>query len=215
VYLPAHFAEQRPEVLQALLRSQPLATLVTVGSGGLTADHIPLLYAPGSDPAAPGILRGHVARANPLWREHTPEVEVLAIFQGPQHYVSPGWYPSKAEHGKVVPTWNYCTVHAHGRLRLHHDAGWLRSLVGELTARHEAGLARPWAVEDAPADYLEKMLAQIVGIEIELSRLTGKWKTSQNQPAANRAGVIAGLDASQDAQARAMADLVRATLPPA
>jgi transcriptional regulator len=213
MYLPAHFAESRMQVLHALMRAQPLATIVALGADGLVANHIPLQVRPDADPQAPGVLRGHVARANPLWKERDPDVEVLAIFQGAQHYVSPGWYATKKETGKVVPTWNYCTVHARGPLIVHDDAAWLRELVGELTATHEAAMAQPWSIEDAPADYLQAMLANIVGIEIPITRITGKWKVSQNQPEKNRAGVIEGLDGLADAEAAAMAALVRENPP--
>ena len=205
MYLPAHFAETRTEVLHAAMRSHPLGTLVTLDAdGALQADPIPLLIEPG--PAAHGTLRGHVARANPLWRRTRTETEVLVVFQGAQSYVSPGWYPSKAEHGKVVPTWNYIVVQARGRLRAVEDAEWLHALVSRLTERHEAPRAQPWGVGDAPPDYIATMLRAIVGVEIEITDLVGKWKVSQNRSAADRAGVAAGLAAlSGDAQAAAMA----------
>jgi transcriptional regulator len=203
VYLPSHFTETRPEVLYALIQAQPLAVLVTAGAAGLDANHLPLCLA--LDAAGEATLLGHVARANPLWRFAGAELEALAIFQGPQAYVSPSWYPSKREHGKVVPTWNYVTVHAHGRLRIHDDAAWVRRLLDRLTGQMESPRAQPRAVSDAPPDYIEKMVAQVVGVELRVERLVGKWKVSQNQPAANRAGVIAGLEADGDAQAVAMA----------
>ena len=195
MYLPSHFEESRAEVLHALIRSQPLGLLVTQSDAGLQANTVPFLLDP--DPAGgPGILRAHVARANPLWRETRTDAEALVVFQGPQAYVSPGWYPSKAEHGKVVPTWNYVMVQARGALRAIDDAGWVRAFVTRLTAQHEAAQARPWAVTDAPADFIETMTRAIVGIEITLSALTGKWKVSQNRSAADRAGVASGLRAA-------------------
>jgi len=195
MYLPSHFEESRAEVLHALIRSQPLGLLVTQSDAGLQANTVPFLLDP--DPAGgPGILRAHVARANPLWRETRADAEALVVFQGPQAYVSPGWYPSKAEHGKVVPTWNYVMVQARGTLRAIDDAGWVRAFVTRLTAHHEAAQARPWAVTDAPADFIETMTRAIVGIEITLSALTGKWKVSQNRSAADRAGVASGLRAA-------------------
>jgi transcriptional regulator len=208
MYLPAHFAETRTEVLHAAIRSHPLGTLITLDAGGtLQADPIPFLVEPG--PQAHGTLRGHVARANPLWRETRFEVDALVVFQGAQSYVSPGWYPSKAEHGKVVPTWNYIVVQARGRLRAFDDAAELHSLVSRLTDRFEASRPAPWGVGDAPADYVDSMLRAIVGIEIEIGSLVGKWKVSQNRSAADRAGVVAGLHAlgaeAGDAQAAAMA----------
>jgi transcriptional regulator len=190
MYLPAHFEQNDAQALQALMRAQPLATLVTTAADGLTADHLPLEYDAGS-----GMLRGHVARANPLWR-HADGQPVLAVFSGAQAYVSPAWYPSKAATHKVVPTWNYAVVHAHGRLRAVDDAPWLRALVGRLTERFEGERAtppEPWSVTDAPEDYLEQMLRAIVGVEIRVERLLGKWKLSQNRTEADRLGVAAGL----------------------
>jgi transcriptional regulator len=215
MYLPAHFAETRIDVLHALMRAHPLATIITLSSSGLVANHIPLQLQEGGDAQGPGILRGHVARANPIWSDRVEGVEALVVFQGAQHYISPNWYASKKETGKVVPTWNYCCVHAHGHLQIHQDAAWIREQVGALTARHEAGMPRPWAVQDAPADYVQSMLGLIVGIEMAITRITGKWKVSQNQPAANRAGAIDGLggrneaDAADAANALAMAELIR------
>lgn len=193
MYLPKHFEETRSEVLHALIRARPLATLVTLASNGLEANHIPLHLV--TDSGVLGTLRGHVARANPLWRDYSSEVETLAIFHGPNSYVSPSWYPSKREHGKVVPTWNYAAVHAYGRLRTIDDPVWLGELLDTLTSQHEVFSTAPWTVSDAPADYVEKMMGAIVGIEIEITRLSGKWKLSQNQPVSNRAGVVDGLRA--------------------
>ena len=201
MYLPAHFEEKRPEVLHTLLRTHPLGLLVTLNPAGeLQANSVPFVL--DADPAGgPGILRAHVARANPLWGEASGEAggeagdrtESLVVFQGPQAYVSPSFYPSKAEHGKVVPTWNYVMVQARGRLRAIEDAAWLHAFVTRLTDRHESKRARPWAVRDAPPAYIETLLGAIVGIEIVLSALTGKWKVSENRSAADRAGVVQGL----------------------
>ena len=202
MYLPAHFEEKRPEVLHALLRTHPLGLLITQGTGGeLAANSVPFVL--DADPAGgPGILRAHVARANPLWREARGDVDSLVVFQGPQAYISPSFYPSKAEHGKVVPTWNYVMVQARGRLRAVDDAPWLRAFVTRLTDRHEAPRATPWAVTDAPEDFVATMLRAIVGIELVLTELTGKWKVSQNRSAADRAGVARGLaDAGIDFEA--------------
>jgi len=194
MYLPKHFEETRSEALHELIRTHPLGMLVTLNGAGLQANSVPFIL--DADPAGgPGILRAHVARANPLWRETRGDVEALVVFQGPQAYISPGWYASKAEHGKVVPTWNYVMVQARGTLRAVDDADWLRAFVTRLTTKHEAVQAQPWAVTDAPADYIDTMLRAIVGIEIPLTALTGKWKVSQNRPAADRAGVVAGLTA--------------------
>ena len=205
MYLPAHFEEKRPEVLHTLLRTHPLGLLVTLnGAAQLQANSVPFVL--DADPAGgPGILRAHVARANPLWRGAAGgapgATESLVVFQGPQAYVSPSFYPSKAEHGKVVPTWNYVMVQARGRLRAIEDAAWLHAFVTRLTERHESNRIRPWAVSDAPADYIETMLGAIVGIEIVLSALTGKWKVSENRSAADRAGVVQGLREDGVAQA--------------
>jgi transcriptional regulator len=183
------------------MREHPLATLVSLQAGGITADAIPLEYM-----AASHTLRGHVARANPLWREAAGQA-VLAVFNGPQAYITPSWYPSKSTTHKVVPTWNYTLVHAHGVLRVVEDAAWLHALVSGLTAHHEAPRAQPWAVSDAPDDYVQPMLRAIVGIEIPVDRLIGKWKISQNRSDADRLGVAAGL-AEGAAPAQALAELV-------
>jgi transcriptional regulator len=210
MYQVGAFREERIDVMHALMRSHRLATLVTVHDGVPEANHLPLLIDP--EPSPNGTLHGHVARANPLWRQADGQ-EVLVIFQGPQAYVTPSWYPSKRETGQVVPTWNYAVVHAYGPLIVRDDREWLRALVTRLTDQQEAGLPQPWRVADAPADYLERMLGAIVGIEIPLARLSGKWKVSQNRTAADRAGVAEGLGSQGDAQAQAMADLVAGKRP--
>jgi len=207
MYLPSHFEEHRPAVLHALVREHPLGLLVTQGSAGLCADPLPFLL--DADRGPHGTLRCHVARANPVWREADGH-DALVVFQGPQAYVSPGWYASKAATGKVVPTWNYVMLQARGRMNMIDDPAWLRRLVGELTARHEAVQAQPWGLGDAPADYIDTMLKAIVGIEIELVSLVGKWKVSQNRPAADRAGVVHALRAQAHDAALAMAQQVRA-----
>ena len=207
MYLPSHFEETRAEVLRQLIRSHPLGALVTFGADGLNANHIPFEIDP--DPAPFGTLRAHVARANPVWRETSKEVEPMVIFQGPQIYITPSWYQTKKETGKVVPTFNYIVVHAYGAMRVIEDGDWLRAFVGRLTARFEAARAQPWAVGDAPDEFISMQLRAIVGIEITLSRLIGKWKASQNRPAADRKGVVAGLlRESDDALAQAMAAAV-------
>ncbi|MGB4066256.1 MAG: FMN-binding negative transcriptional regulator [Azonexus sp.] len=192
MYLPKHFAETDVGVMHELMRAHPLATLVTQGPNGLDANHIPLHLDAAAGPN--GTLRGHVARANPLAADATVNRKILVIFKGPDSYISPSGYATKAEHGKVVPTWNYAAVHAYGELRLIDDAEWLLAQLHALTAEHEAGLPRPWAVNDAPADYIGKMLGAVVGIEISIDRLVGKWKVSQNQPAVNQASLIAALN---------------------
>lgn len=205
MYLPRHFAETRSEVLHALMRAHPFATLVTQGGTSLSADHLPLHLAAAIGPL--GALQGHVARANPLW-QHADRTEVLTIFHGPQAYVTPSWYASKRADGKAVPTWNYVVVQARGRLRVIEDPAWLRAQLETLVESHEAGFAEPWRINDAPPDYIEKMLTAIVGIEIVISEVTGKWKVSQNQPAINRAGVVAGLREQGTDNSLQMAELV-------
>jgi len=207
MYVPPHFEETRPEVLHELIRDHPLAALVTLGPEGLNANHIPLELDPGPGPL--GTLRGHVARGNPVWRDFSRDVEALAVFQGPQAYISPAWYPTKRETGKVVPTYNYVVVHAYGPMRIVEDRAWLRGFVERLTNRYEAGRAEPWKITDAPADFVEQMLGAIIGIEIPLTRLVGKWKVSQNRPAVDRDGVVTGLSALSGGDAQAMSGLVK------
>lgn len=208
MYLPKHFEQSDTAVIAQWLADHPLATLVWPAADGLSAEHLPLLWDRGAHDGALGTLRGHVARANPVWRG-AADAEVLTVFHGPQAYVTPSWYPSKAAHGKVVPTWNYVVVHLHGRLRIRDDAGWLRALVERLTQTHEASRAHHWQLADAPADYIEQMLRAIVGIEIEVIRVQAKCKASQNRAASDRAGVAAGLDSLHTDSARALAALVR------
>lgn len=206
MYIPKHFAEPRVEVLHELIRARPLASLVTLSSGGLNASHIPLHLS--QEPGPFGTLRGHVARANPVWKDIVTDVEALAIFHGPDAYITPSWYATKAETGKVVPTWNYAVAHAYGTLRVIDSASWLRAHLGALSAHNEAAFAEPWHPDDAPADFTEKLVGAIVGIEIVITRLAGKWKTSQNQPAENQAGVIRGLRATGRSDATEMAALI-------
>jgi transcriptional regulator len=198
MYLPKHFEQTDRATLMALMQERPLATLIVAAPDGPTADLIPLEF----DDAA-NTLRGHVARANPLWKR--AGAMALAVFSGPEAYVSPGWYASKREHGKVVPTWNYTMVQARGTLRAVDDAPWLRALVGRLTDRHERAQAQPWAVSDAPDDYVQQMLRAIVGIEIPLVALVGKWKVSQNRSAADREGTAQGLAATHPEMAALVA----------
>jgi transcriptional regulator len=207
MYLPKHFEETRVDVLHGLIHEHPLGALVTLTTQGLEANHIPFEVDPGPGPF--GTLRGHVARANPVWREPSRDVEALVIFQGASRYISPAWYPTKQQTAKVVPTWNYAVVHAHGTPRFIDDREWLRAFVTRLTDRHEAERPDPWHVTDAPADYIEQMLMAIVGVEIPLTRLIGKWKVSQNRPAHDRDGVVEALSREGGPVAVAMADLVR------
>lgn len=182
MYVPDHFREARPEVLHDAMRQIGFATLVT---RNLEANHMPMLL-------DGNVLRGHVARANPVWK--AGEGEALAIFLGPHAYVSPNWYPSKAATGKAVPTWNYITVHAQGRIRWMHDADWLRAHVTRLSETHEGRRADPWKVGDAPESYIETMLRGIVGFELEIARLDGKYKLTQNRDNADREAVRAAYE---------------------
>ena len=191
MYVPDFFRETRIDVLQRFVTEHPLATLIAQTPQGLTANHIPLRSQLSGEGG--GMLRGHIARANSLWRELAPDAEVLAVFMGPDSYISPRGYASKREHGKVVPTWNYATVHIKGGIRFIEDVSWLRQFVGALTDEHEAGTSEPWKVSDAPADYIEGMLRAIVGFEIKVSAITGKFKGSQNRSLADRAGVRAAM----------------------
>lgn len=213
MYIPAHFAENDQATLHALLRAQPLATWVTSIDGELVVNHLPFLLADESDPSAAngqsGVLCAHVARANPVWRALAERpTSSVAIFQGAHAYISPSWYPGKQENGKAVPTWNYAVVHAHGVPRIIEDRDWLLRHVGQLSDIHEAAQAGPWRVADAPPEYIEQLLRAIVGIEMPIARLDGKWKISQNRPAADQHGVVAGLQARGDEAARQMATLV-------
>ena len=191
MYTPAAFVEEDPKAIAALLVEHPMAQLVTMTEAGLVATPMPMLYEPTADGL--GSLVGHVARANRQWAETVSTVEALAIFTGANAYVSPNWYPAKAEHGKVVPTWNYETVHVRGVFVAHDDREWKRALVTRLTQRHESRFDMPWAVEDAPADYIESMLKAIVGIELQITSIQAKRKLSQNRSAEDIAGTIAGL----------------------
>jgi transcriptional regulator len=203
MYRPPAFREDRLEVLQALIESHRLATLVTHGPGGLLANLVPFTLDRARGER--GVLRAHLAGANEQLADLGAGAEALVIFQGAESYITPSWYPSKQEHGKVVPTWNYVVVEARGRPVVIEDAGWLRAQIGELTNAQEAARSHPWAVDDAPDAYIESQLKGIVGIEIPIDRLEGKWKVSQNRPEGDRAGVVEGLAA---AGAAAMAALV-------
>jgi len=207
MYNPATFREDRVEVMHALIRAHPLALLVTHGGSGLAASPIPFLVYP--EEGASGTLRAHIARANPHWKELAGATECLVVFQGAAGYVTPSWYATKAATHKVVPTWNYATVHAWGTPSVVDDAGWLARQLADLTRGQEQRRPRPWAVADAPADFIATQMKAIVGIEIPIARLEGKWKMSQNRDDADRAGVVAGLRAEGDPHRNlAVADLV-------
>jgi transcriptional regulator len=207
MYQPPHFREDRLEIQHGLIRAHPLGMLVTTGSTGLVANPLPFVL--DASASRLGTLKAHLSRANGQWREFDPAQEALAIFQGAEAYITPSWYETKRETGKVVPTWNYAIVQAYGRMTVVEDPAWLRRQIGELTAAQEAARPEPWAVDDAPAPFVAAQLKGIVGIEIEITRIEGKWKVSQNRPEADRRGVAAGLRALDD-EARQMADLVDA-----
>jgi transcriptional regulator len=191
MYLPVHFAELRVEVLHEAIRTSGLVTLVTSGANGLDASHVPMLI--DREPAPLGRLLGHVARANPQWHTTPSQSAALAIFLGPDAYVTPSWYPSKGEAGRVVPTWNYLAIHAHGTVRFFQDRERLLDLVTRLTDRQEQARPHPWKVSDAPEDYVDGLLKGIVGVEMTITRLEGKWKARQNRSDADRRGVAQGL----------------------
>ncbi len=186
------FEETRIDVLHALMAAHPLAAVVTFADG-LSADHIPFEIGAPTEQAPFGVLRAHVARANPMWR--LAGREVMTIFQGASGYVSPELYEDKAIHGKVVPTWNYAVVHAHGVLRAVEDPAWVFGVLERLTDRHESGRAMPWTIHDAPRDFIDKIMAAVVGIEIALVRIQGKWKMSQNRTASERVAIAADVPA--------------------
>ncbi|SIT35374.1 FMN-binding negative transcriptional regulator [Paraburkholderia piptadeniae] len=211
MYIPAHFEENRLEVLHRLITDYPLGSLVTVGPNGLDANHVPFEFDAGKGPH--GTLHAHVARANPVWQEVAERPDALVIFQGPTAYISPTWYPSKHETHHQVPTYNYMVVHAHGPIVVRDDEAFVRGLVARLTRKMEAGEPVPWKMGDAPADYISQMLGAIVGIEIEIAKLTGKWKLSQNKASADRRGAAAALNERNSDEQRAVADAMLAAPP--
>ena len=207
MYIPKSFEERDLGVLHALVAARPLGAWVVPAGGELVVNHLPFLLDASRGPR--GTLLAHVARANSVWKSLAGNAASVAIFQGPGGYISPSWYPGKAEHGRTVPTWNYAVVHAHGVPRVIDDHDWLLRHVTRLTEVHEAGAETPWRVSDAPADYIEKQLGAIVGIEIPITTLDGKWKMSQNRTMPDRLGAAAGLSARGDASSLALAALVR------
>ena len=207
MYVPKQHEEFDLSVLHALIKAHPLGTWVTQSDGELLANHIPFLI----DPARGehGTLVGHVARANPVWKSFSSTINSVVIFQGAESYITPSWYPSKHEHGKAVPTWNYAVVHGHGIPRAIENRDWLLEHLTQLTNTHEAEQALPWKVSDAPQEFTERLMQAIVGIEIPIVKLVGKWKVSQNRPEPDKIGVVAGLLNRGDSQSIAMASLVR------
>jgi transcriptional regulator len=204
MYIPKHFEETRHEALHAMIASNPLATLVTFADGQLNANHIPMIL-----DAETGILRAHIARANSLWKSFNEDLGCMAIFQGPAHYISPLYYPSKLETEKVVPTWNYAVVHVHAKLTVIDDAAWILNQITDLTSKQEAARETPWKVSDAPSDYVEKLLGALIGLELKIERIEGKWKLSQNQKPQDHQGVIDGLLQENHLSAATMAAWVK------
>ena len=207
MHVPSHFLESDQAQLQQYIRNYGFGLLILADAEGIEANHVPFHLVP-SDDGTPGLLQCHLARSNPAWRRLETGARVLAVFQGPDAYVSPSWYATKAETGKVVPTWNYLAVHAEGQARIIQDPEWLQRHLNQLTNQHEAERTEPWSVADAPEDYIERMMQGLVGIEIRIDKLTGKLKASQNQPERNREGVKAGLEERDQSGDRAMASLV-------
>jgi transcriptional regulator len=205
MYMPAFYQEDRREVQFDLIRTHPLGLLISAGPGGLMANAVPFTAYPDE---AGGVLRVHVARANPQWKELAGMAECLVVFSGPHAYISPSWYPSKVENHRTVPTWNYATVHIWGRPTLHEDAAWLRRQIADLTTAHEGNRPQPWKISDAPADFVAAQLKAIVGIEIAITRIEAKWKMSQNRSEADRRGVAAGLQVEGGPGQVAVAKLV-------
>jgi transcriptional regulator len=205
MYIPQANKEDRLSVLHQLMEDQPFASLITVGSSGLFASHIPMVL---EQNGGMGVLRGHISRANAQWRDRNPSVEALAIFSGPQHYITPTWYPEKEETGRVVPTWNYVVVHAYGHLKVIEDGEWLMAHLQRLTGIHEAESSVPWKISDAPAGYIASQIKGIVGLEMVIERLEGKWKVSQNRPEKDRIGVAKGLGELDTTESLRMKTLV-------
>lgn len=207
MYVPAFHEETGRAVLHGLIDAHPLGSWVTLGDGELIANHIPFLLDPSR--GEHGTLFAHVARANPVWQSFSSTVESVVMFRGPDAYITPSWYPSKHAHGKAVPTWNYAVVHAHGLPRTFDDPDTLLHHITQLTDRHESMQALPWKVSDAPPEFTRRLLDAVIGIEIPISKLIGKWKTSQNRPEPDKLGVMAGLMSNGGDASMAMAEWVR------
>jgi len=211
MYQPEHFRVDDVTEMHALMRARPFASLVSAGAGGLFASHLPTVL---KEEGRYGVIECHLARANPHWKDLAEGGEALMIFLGPETYITPNWYPSKAQHGKVVPTWNFAAVHAYGRPEVMQDRDWLLRHVTELTAQQERGQAQPWLPSDAPAAFIETMLRGIVGFRFAIARLEGKWKMSQNREMPDRAGVVTGLRERAEGEDLAVAELVKRGIDP-
>ncbi|TXM07436.1 FMN-binding negative transcriptional regulator [Vibrio parahaemolyticus] len=206
MYIPAKFKQKNIEELVAIMQQYPFATLVANSSDGIEVTHLPVLLEQSDGEL---VLKAHVAKANKIWEKVESDSDIIVIFNGPNCYISPNYYPTKAENGKAVPTWNYVVVHAKGKVSYSHNSEWIYSVIDKLTTEHESTLDNPWSVADAPEGFIDKMLPAIVGLEIKISSITGKWKLSQNQPEVNKQGVIRGLDALGDDTSTTMAAMVR------
>lgn len=207
MYVPNHFKEDDQDKLQQYIRDYGFGLLIVADDDGIKANHVPFCIS-SEESSSLGYLKCHLARSNPVWRRLQGGARVLVVFQGPNAYVSPSWYPTKSETGRVVPTWNYLAVHAEGVARKIEDPIWLKNHLKQLTDQHESGMSVPWSVEDAPTDFTDRLVKAIVGVEIKIETLTGKLKASQNQPEENRAGVKAGLEASEGVHNRDMANFI-------
>jgi transcriptional regulator len=212
MYVPVHFKEDRIEVLHDAIRQYGFGTLVTSSEQEMEASHLPMLIEP--EPAPFGTLLGHLARANPQWQRVKPGMQALAIFLGPNTYITPSWYQTKQETGKVVPTWNYLAIHAYGEIDFFHDPAELRAHVSKMTETHEAPRAAPWAVSDAPEAFVDQMLRAIVGFKLRITKLEGKWKMSQNRPAKDVTGVIEGLSREEGEGHQPVAEIVASRAKP-
>ena len=211
MYRPDQFRVDDVPQMHMLMRARPFATLVSGGPGGLCASHLPTML---KDEGPCGVIECHLAHANPHWKDLAEGTEALMMFQGPEGYITPNWYPSKAQHGKVAPTWNYAVVHAYGRPEVMPDRDWLLRHVTELTAQQERGEAKPWAPSDAPAAYIEMMLRGIVGFRFAITRLEGKWKMSQNRETQDQVGVVSGLKRRGDGDDLDIADVISRQIKP-
>ena len=209
MHIPGKFKQDDRSELEGVIRDYPFATLVTCSGSGMAANHLPMVLA---EVNGKKVLQAHIARANPLWKEVSDQSEVLVIFNGPHCYISPNHYPTKQQTGRAVPTWNYVVVHVTGVMSYVQDEDWLRAFIDRLTTQHEAAQPEPWSTSDAPQGYIQKMLPAIVGLEIDITAITGQWKLSQNQPEQNRLGVIAGLSSERDSQHQQVAALVKAQM---
>ncbi|WP_085298748.1 FMN-binding negative transcriptional regulator [Cognaticolwellia mytili] len=206
MYIPNKFKQSDAAALKTLMVDYPFATLIGTSELGLEVNHIPLMFkqVDGKDK-----LQGHIAKANPLWKSIADKAEVLVVFNGPNCYISPNFYPTKMATGKAVPTWNYVAVHVKGHISFVHDNTWNLNLLDRLTTHHEALQPKPWSIEDAPKQYIAKMLPAVVGIDIDITSITGKWKVSQNQPTINKQGIFNALSGENESHALKIAEFLK------